>query len=74
MAKKAEKHLYKVETYDYGVFFRYATNAVAAKSRVVFEIFGRDYDGWAHDYWTVTEVVRKGNTSPALSQGMLPLT
>ena len=55
MARSGEKRLFKVDTNSYGAFFRYATNAVAAKSRVVFDIFGRGYEGWEHDYWTVTE-------------------
>lgn len=72
MAKTAKK-LYKIETYDYGTFFRYATNAVAAKSRIVYEIFGKGYEGWAHDFWTVTEVREGQAPSPAVSQGLLDL-
>ena len=53
---KTTKRLYKIETYDYGTFYRYATNVAAAKSRIVYEIFGKGYEGWAHDFWTVTEV------------------
>lgn len=61
---KTTKRLYKIETYDYGTFYRYATNVAAAKSRIVYEIFGRGYEGWAHDYWTVTEVVRVAAKHP----------
>lgn len=49
-------HKYRINTYDYGVFYRYARNATAAKNRVVYAIFGRGYEGWAHDFWEVTEV------------------
>jgi hypothetical protein len=54
--KKTPLKKWKIDTYDWGVFYRYAKNAVAAKNRVVYAIFGRGYTGWAHDYWTVTEV------------------
>lgn len=55
MAKKTEKKLYKIDTYDHGVFYRYAVNPVAAKYLIVRHIFGRRYEGWEHDFWTVTE-------------------
>lgn len=54
MAQK--KKLFKVVAHGRGVFYRYATNAVAAKNRIVFQEFGRGYTGWEHDYWDVTEV------------------
>lgn len=47
---------YKIETYGYGVFYRWARSAMAARSRVVFAVFGRGYEGWEHEYWKVTEV------------------
>ena len=55
MARRV-KRLFKIDTRSYGVFYRYATNAAAAKSRIVFEIFGTGYGGWEHDYWEVTEL------------------
>ena len=67
---KTTKRLYKIETYDYGVFYRYATNAAAAKSRIVYEIFGKGYEGWAHDFWTVTEVVRAAGEHPQGNGGV----
>ena len=51
-----EMKKYKIETYTYGTFFRYARNPVAAKMRIVYAVFGRGYDGWEHDYWQVEEV------------------
>lgn len=47
---------WKITTFDYGVFFRRAKNAAAAKQRIVFALFGRGYNGYEHDYWTVEEV------------------
>ena len=56
MATPTKKKLYKINTFDYGVKYRYASNAVAAKNRVVFEIFGKGYTGWDHDHWQVVEI------------------
>ena len=50
------KRKYRVDTHDYGVHYRWATSAAAARQRVVFAIFGPGYDGWDHEYWIVTEV------------------
>ena len=47
---------YRIDTYGYGVFFRYAKTAAAARQRVVYAIFGKGYDGYEHEYWQVTEV------------------
>ena len=47
---------FKIVTHGYGVFYRYAKTAKAALNRVVYAIFGRGYDGWEHEYWTVEEV------------------
>lgn len=47
---------FKIDTFSYGVFYRHARNAAAARQRVVYELFGRGYTGYEHEYWTVTEV------------------
>jgi len=47
---------WKITTHGYGVFYRHARTAAAALQRIVFAIFGRGYDGWEHEYWTVEEV------------------
>lgn len=58
------KRKYVVNTHGMGVFFRWATSAKAARQRVVDMVFGRGYDGWDHEYWTVTEVTQtKGGES-----------
>ena len=49
-------HLYKVETYDYGTFYRHAKSAAAARQRICFAVFGRGYDGYEHEYWDVSLV------------------
>ena len=53
-------HRYLIRTYDYGDFWRYAKNSVAAKNRVAREIFGNDWrntsGAWlAYDHWEVEE-------------------
>ena len=53
-AKKKRK--FRVDTHDYGVHYRWATSAAAARQRVVYEIFGPGYEGWDHEYWKVEEV------------------
>lgn len=50
-----EKKRYRIETYDYGTFYRYARTPQAARHLVVRAIFGRRYTGYAHEFWTVTE-------------------
>ena len=47
---------WRIKTVGYGVFFRYAKSAAAARQRVVFALFGPGYEGWEHEYWTVEEV------------------
>ena len=47
---------WRIDTYDYGTFYRRAKSAAAAVQRVVYAIFGRGYTGWAHDFWSVREV------------------
>ena len=47
---------WKINTYDYGIFYRWAKTAAAARQRIVFAIFGKGYDGYEHEYWTVEEV------------------
>ena len=53
---KAIKRKFEIDTHDYGVFYRWATSAGVAKFRVVYAIYGRGYEGWAHDYWTVRDI------------------
>ena len=52
------KRLFKIEAYGWGIFYRYAKTAAAARQRMVYAIFGKGYDGWEHEYWTITEVVK----------------
>lgn len=47
---------YMVETYNRGRHYVWAKSPQAARSRIVYRIFGRGYEGWEHDYWTVTEI------------------
>jgi hypothetical protein len=47
---------WRIETYGYGVFYRHAKTAAAARQRIVYLIYGRGYDGYEHEYWEVTEV------------------
>ena len=49
---------YRIDTYGYGVYFRYAKSPAAARQRVVYAIFGRGYEGYEHEYWTVSEVTK----------------
>ena len=49
---------WKITTYGYGVFYRHAKTAAAAKMRVVYSLFGSGYNGYEHDYWTVEEVTK----------------
>lgn len=55
MATPTNKKLYKINTFDYGVFYRWAKSAPAARQRIVYEIFGKEYDGYDHEFWEVTE-------------------
>jgi hypothetical protein len=55
MAIPTAKKLYKINTFDYGIKYRYAKSAAAARQRVVFDIFGKGYDGYDHEFWEVTE-------------------
>ena len=55
---KTAKRKFMVDTHDWGVFYRYAKSAQAALNRVVYAVFGPSYNGWAHDYWEVTEVTQ----------------
>lgn len=50
---------YMVDTYSYGRHYVWAKSPCAAKSRIVFRVFGRGYDGYEHDYWSVTKVEAK---------------
>lgn len=54
----AKKRRFKIDTHGWGVFYRWAKSSKAALMRVVYAVFGRGYDGWEHEYWTVTEVAR----------------
>lgn len=47
---------WKVTAWGYGVFFRHARTAAAARQRVVYALFGRGYEGYEHEYWTIEEV------------------
>ena len=47
---------WRIITYGYGVFYRHAKTAAAARQRVVFALFGRGYTGYEHDFWKVEEV------------------
>lgn len=61
---KSEKRKFMVDTHGWGVFYRYAKSAQAAVHRVVYAVFGPGYEGWEHEYWTVTEVTQaKGGVS-----------
>lgn len=55
MSAQAKKR-FRVDTHGFGVRYRWATSAAAARQRVVFAIFGRRYEGYEHEYWTVKEV------------------
>lgn len=48
---------YKITT-NYGVFYRHARTPQAARQRVAFAIFGKCYEGYEHEYWTVEEVTK----------------
>ena len=50
------KRRFKIETFDYGTFYRFAKTPALAKKCVIFAIYGRAYCGWEADYWEVTEV------------------
>ena len=47
---------WRIETFGYGTYYRHAKSAAAARQRVVFAVFGRDYTGYEHEYWIVREV------------------
>ena len=47
---------WKITTYGYGVFYRHAKTAAAARQRIAFAIFGKGYEGYEHESWTVEEV------------------
>lgn len=55
---KPKKRKFRIDTHGYGVHYRWAASAAAARQRVAYAIFGRGYDGWEHEYWTVTKEVR----------------
>lgn len=62
MLKRKEKHMskYCVNTYDYGKHYVWATNKIAALSRVGFRIFGKNcWDYGDIDMWDVTLVESK---------------
>lgn len=65
MATPTNKKLYKINTFDYGVFYRWAKSAPAARQRIVYEIFGRGYDGYDHEFWEVTEETAKTKATNA---------
>ena len=65
MATPTNKKLYKINTFDYGVFYRWAKSAPAARQRIVYEIFGRGYDGYDHEFWEVTEEPAKTKATNA---------
>ena len=47
---------YKIVTYDWGTFYRWARNPAAARARVAYAIFGPGYEGGEDDHWDVEEV------------------
>lgn len=49
---------YRIDTFSRGIWYRYAKTAAAARQRVVYAIFGKGYEGWEHEYWTVEEVAK----------------
>lgn len=55
MNKKA-KRKFRIDTFGHGVYYRWASNACAAVSRIVYMLFGPGYTGYEHDYWKVEEV------------------
>lgn len=65
MATPTNKKLYKINTFDYGVFYRWAKSAPAARQRIVYEIFGKGYDGYDHEYWEITEEPPKPKATTA---------
>ena len=50
------KKKYRINTYGWGVFYRWAKSAIAARNRVAYAVFGPGYEGWEHEYWEVEEV------------------
>lgn len=50
------KKKFKIETFDYGVFYRWAKNKILARQMVVREIFGLPYYGFEHEHWEIQEV------------------
>ena len=47
---------YKIVTYDWGTFYRWARNPAAARARVAYAIFGPGYEGGEDDHWDAEEV------------------
>ena len=51
------KTKYMVNTYDRGIHYVWATNRTAARARIGYRIFGRNFWDYGDvDMWTVTEV------------------
>ena len=50
------KKKHRINTYGWGVFYRWAKSAaIAARNRVAYAVFGPGYEGWEHEYWEVEE-------------------
>ena len=56
LTKKLQAKKWKITAWGYGVFYRHARTAAAARQRIVYALFGRGYEGYEHEYWTIEEV------------------